>query len=219
MPTLSSHFFRNDKIHVVAYWSSIVKIFKQQLCCMRRASRKLYIPEYKSIYLQLSNAHVPRLLQFRDIFHGIRGYASRAEQEIVQENAINSPILCCGTFRLPVTRSRISSIYTRCIHTYVYVCRAAWRRNVRVARARSPGIGTKSLQFACPRIDFDQMRTVGWERLSVQLTRFCWRISHVCASPPFLRFCGKPATRGDPFSLSISGWDTSGRCSLKKKLG
>lgn len=135
-----------------------MKIFKQQLLYKASEQKTLHSRVQKYIY-SFPMCTFQDCYNSETFFTGTGLWTSRAEQEIVQENAINSPILCCGTFRLPVTRFRISSIYTG---VYVYVCRAAWRRNVRVARIWSPGIGTKSLQFACPRIDFDQMHTVRW---------------------------------------------------------
>lgn len=140
-----------------------MKIFKQQLL-YKASEQKTLHPRVQKYTYSFPMRTFQDCYNSETFFMGTGLWTSRAEQEIVQENAINSPILCCGTFRFPVTRSRISSLYTGVyMSIYVYVCRAAWRRNVRVAGIReSPGIGTKSLQFACPRIDFDQMHTVRW---------------------------------------------------------
>jgi len=143
------------------YWSSLVKIFKQQLLYKASEQKTLHSRVQKYTY-SFPMRTFQDCYNSETFFMGTGLWTSRAEQEIVQENAINSPILCCGTFRLPVTRSRISSIYTG-VYVHICVCVSSSLEEKRESRGiRSPGIGTKSLQFAYPRIDFDQMHTVRW---------------------------------------------------------
>lgn len=135
----------------------------------------------------MCDVHVSRSLRFPDIFHGPRGYGRRAEQEIAQESdkLADSELRHVPAKLVPVTRSRISSIY-------VYVCRWARRRRTWVAhgsvryqeprrKARPRSNSPVPHRFRPSRL---QPRC-RWLSLSIQLIRFAWwirRISRICAT-------------------------------------